>query len=184
MSTFKIHTVESAPEGSRPLLEESLKENGMIANLHGVMAEAPGLLKGYRKLHELALDSSFNAAELTVVWQTFNVEHECHYCVPAHTAIAGMMQVDPAVTEALRNRAKMPTEKLQVLHETALSMSRNRGHLTETEVEKFYAAGYENRQLLEIVLVLAQKVMSNYVNHLADTPVDAPFEKLAWKKQA
>ncbi|MDF7800045.1 hypothetical protein P4C99_11270 [Pontiellaceae bacterium B1224] len=182
MSTFKIHTVESAPEASKPLLEKSMKENGMIANLHGVMAEAPGLLKGYNVLHGLAQNSSFNDEEITVVWQTFNVEHECHYCVPAHTAIANMMKVDPAITEALRNRDKMPTEKLQVLHETALSMSRNRGHLTEAETEKFYAAGYENRQLLEIVLVLAQKVMSNYVNHLAETPVDAPFQKFAWEK--
>ncbi|MDF7808313.1 hypothetical protein P4E94_12740 [Pontiellaceae bacterium B12219] len=182
MSTFKIHTIETAPEASKAMLSGIQEKTGMIANLQGVMAEAPGLLEGYMKLHQLALDSSFNDEEVTVVWQTFNVEHECHYCVPAHTAIAHMMKVDPAITEALRKGGNMPTEKLQVLHETALSMSRNRGHLTEAEKEKFYAAGYENRQLLEIVLILSQKVMSNYVNHLAETPIDEPFRKFAWEK--
>ncbi|MDF3129487.1 carboxymuconolactone decarboxylase family protein [Kiritimatiellaeota bacterium B1221] len=182
MSTFKIHNVENAPEGSRPILEKSLKEQGMIPNLFGVMAEAPELLKGYQALHALALESSFSDEEVTVVWQTFNVEHDCHYCVPAHTAIANMMKVDPAITKALRNRETMPTEKLQVLHETALMMSKKRGNLSKLDVEKFIAAGYENRQLLELVLILAQKIMSNYTNHLAETPLDAPFQPFVWEK--
>jgi len=56
-------------------------------------------------------------------------------------------------------------------------MTRNRGVIDESELEEFYSAGYGNQQLLEIVLGLAQKVMSNYTNHLADTPVDQPFKK-------
>jgi hypothetical protein len=44
--------------------------------------------------YELFVNSSFNEEELTVVWQSINVEHACHYCVPAHTGIAAMMKVD------------------------------------------------------------------------------------------
>lgn len=182
MSTFTIHSLESAPEASKPLLDKSLQGFGMIPNLHGVMAEAPGLLEGYQLLHKLFQETSFDAEELTVVWQTINVEHECHYCVPAHTGIAHMMKVDPALTEALRNAAAMPTEKLQVLHDTTLSMLRNRGNLADAEVARFYAAGYGQKQLLEIVLGLAQKVMSNYVNHIAQTPTDERFKQFAWQK--
>jgi alkylhydroperoxidase family enzyme len=182
MTKFKIHTIETAPEASKPLLEQSLKSFGMVPNLHGVLAESPATLEAYFKLHSLFENSSFNAEELTVVWQTINVEHECNYCVPAHTAIAGMMKVDQAITEALRNQTVMPTEKLQVLHETTLSIVRNRGHIAHAEVQTFYAAGYENCQLLEIILGLSQKVISNYVNHVAETPVDQPFQKLAWNK--
>lgn len=93
-----------------------------------------------------------------------------------------MMKFDPAITEALRNQTAMPTEKLQVLYKTTLAMVRSRGRLTDAEVEAFYAAGYENRQLPEIVLGLSQKVISNYVNHFAETPVDKPFEKYACEK--
>jgi alkylhydroperoxidase family enzyme len=182
MSSFTIHDLDSAPEGSKPLLENSLKGFGMIPNLHGVMAEAPSVLEAYQRLHQLFQDSSFDNDELTVVWQTINVEHECHYCVPAHTAVAHMMKVDAALTEALRNGGSMPTEKLQVLHETTLAMVRNRGHLSEEEIAAFYAAGYKQQQLLEIVLGLAQKVMSNYVNHIVKTPVDEAFQPFSWDK--
>ncbi|MBW6509957.1 MAG: hypothetical protein K0A94_10500 [Desulfuromonadales bacterium] len=179
---FKIHDIDTAPEASSERLANYKKQNGMIPNLFGVMAEAPGLLEGYQKLHQLFLDSSFDAEEKTVVWQTINVEHNCTYCVPAHTAIAHMMEVDPALTEALRNQQPLPTEKLQVLQETTLALVRKRGELSEAEVERFYAAGYGQRQLLEIVLGLSQKVMSNYVNHVAGTPSDEVFRKFAWQK--
>ncbi|MDV7104910.1 carboxymuconolactone decarboxylase family protein [Vibrio sp. TH_r3] len=181
MTKFTLHTLESAPEASKPFVEGSIKANGMLPGLHAVMADAPGLLEGYQVLHKLFTESSFNAEELTVVWQTINVEHECHYCVPAHTGIAHMMNVDPALTDALRNKEKMTTDKLQVLHETTLLMVRNRGVLSDEEMETFFAAGYSQRQLLDIVLGLAQKVMSNYTNHLAHTPVDDVFKKFEWK---
>ncbi len=182
MSTFKLHTIDSAPEGSQSMLANSQKAFGMIPGLHAVMAEAPGLLEGYQLLHKLFSDSSFNAEELTVVWQSINVEHNCTYCVPAHTGIAHMMKVDPALTEALRNQEPMPTEKLQVLQDTTLTMVRKRGELSDEEIDAFYAAGYGQRQLLEIVLGLSQKVMSNYTNHIAKTPVDEGFKKFAWQK--
>ncbi|MFA6832543.1 MAG: carboxymuconolactone decarboxylase family protein [Bacteroidaceae bacterium] len=181
---LKIHTIESAPEASKSLLESAKKQNGMISNLFGIMAEAPGLLEGYMQLHRLFDESSFDDEEKTVIWQTLNVENDCHYCVPAHTAIANMMHVDPALTEALRNQQPMPTKKLQVLQDTTLLLARNRGRLTDAETEAFYAVGYTQRQLLEVVLGLAQKVMSNYTNHLANTPLDKAFESFAWKKKS
>jgi alkylhydroperoxidase family enzyme len=183
MNTFKMHDVASAPEASKKSLQDALDGFGMIPGFYAVMAEAPGLLEGYQKLHDLFAASSFDAEEMTVVWQTINVEHNCTYCVPAHTGIAMMMEVDPALTEALRNQAPMPTAKLQVLHDTTLAMVRQRGELSDAAIESFYAAGYSQRQLLEIVLGLSQKVMSNYVNHIAKTPVDRRFKKFAWQKK-
>lgn len=183
MDTFKVHTIESAPEASKPLLEKSFKQFGMVPNLHGALAESAQLLEAYQKLHELFTNTSFNADELTVVWQTINVEHECHYCIPAHTGIAHSMKVDQAITDALRNGTALPNEKLQTLHNFTLSIVRNRGRVSEAELEDFYAAGYGKQQVLEIILGLSQKVISNYTNHIVDTPVDAPFQKFAWSKQ-
>ena len=182
MKTFKIHDLDSAPAASKPQLEASVKSFGMLPGLHGALAESPQALEAYKTLHELFQNTSFDTEELTVVWQTINVEHECHYCVPAHTGIANMMKVDPKITEALRNKTALPTEKLQVLHETTLEIVRNRGHLSEQQAQAFYKVGYGTQQLLEIVLGLAQKVMSNYTNHLANTPVDKAFEKYIWNK--
>lgn len=182
MSTFKIHDLESAPAESKPLLENSLKGFGMIPNLHGVMAESPAVLEAYQLLHHLfSTKTIFNAEELTVVWQSINVENECHYCVPAHTGIAHMMKVDAAITEALRNKTPLPSEKLEKLRETTLLVVNSRGNLSEEEVASFYAAGYTSQHILEILLGYSQKILSNYTNHFAKTPVDAPFEKFAWE---
>ncbi|GAC31003.1 carboxymuconolactone decarboxylase family protein [Paraglaciecola polaris] len=183
MSNLKIHTLESAPAESKAILEGAKKQMGVVPGLYGVLAESPSTLKAYMQLHELFTNTSFNAEELTVVWQTINVEHECHYCVPAHTGIAHSMKVDPALTEALRNGEAMPTDKLQALQDFTLSVVRNRGNVSEDALQAFFAAGYAQQQVLEVILGLSQKVISNYVNHIAETPVDPMFEKFAWTKK-
>ena len=180
MTNFTIHNVETAPEGSKKMLEGTKKQMGMVPNLLAVLAESPNTLQSYQQLHQLFLDSSFDAEELTVVWQTINVEHDCTYCVPAHTAIAHSMNVDPMLTEALRNKEAMPTVKLQALQDATLSIVRNRGKILEEELESFYAVGYGQQQVLEIILGLSQKVISNYTNHVAKTQVDQVFKKFAW----
>lgn len=182
MSKFTFHTLESSPEASKPLLEASIKQMGSIPGLYAVMAESPEIFKAYKEIHELFVASSFDAEELTVVWQTINVEHGCEFCVPAHTAIANWMNVSPALSEALRNRAPMPTPKLQALHDFTLVVVRERGYVSDDDMEAFFAAGYGQKQVLEIVLGLSQKVISNYVNHLAKTPVDPMFAEFEWKK--
>jgi alkylhydroperoxidase family enzyme len=183
MTKLKVHTIESAPEESKAQLDQSVKAFGMLPGLHAVLATSPGALEAYKTLHGLFENSSFDPEELTVVWQTINVEHECHYCVPAHTGIAHMMKVDPELTEALRNSTPMPTEKLQILHDFTLKVTRNRGHVTQEDLTAFYEKGYGERQVLEIILGLSQKVISNYTNHIANTPVDEAFQKFAWKPQ-
>ncbi|WP_299592735.1 carboxymuconolactone decarboxylase family protein [uncultured Microbulbifer sp.] len=182
MTDFTLHDKKSAPEKSAELLENSIQAFGMIPNLHAVMAEAPGLLEGYQRLHQLFLDSSFDADEKTVVWQAINVEHGCHYCVPAHTAIAKQMEVSDEISEALRNETPLPSEKLEALRDFTLKVVRSRGDISDADVQKFIDAGYTQRNVLEVVLGVAQKVMSNYTNHLAETPVDKPFQAFDWKK--
>ena len=183
MSQFKFHTTETAPEGSKEILEGAKKQMGSIPSVYAVMAESPQILQAYTHLHQMFTETSFNAEELTVVWQTINVEHECHYCVPAHTGIAHSMNVDPTLTEALRNQDVMPTAKLQALHDFTLAMVRERGNVSHDQMQAFFDAGYSQQQVLEIILGLSQKVISNYTNHIANTPVDAPFEAFSWEKK-
>ena len=169
MSEFTLHTRDTAPAAAKPLLDSSQKAFGMVPNLHAVMAESPQLLEAYQVVHGLFSQSSFDKNELTVVWQTINKEHNCHYCLPAHTAVAHSMGADPEVNDAVRNGTSLPNEKLEVLRNTTLAMTRQRGVLEAEQVEAFYAVGYENKHLLDIILGLSQKVMSNYTNHVAKT---------------
>jgi len=184
MTTLTIHSIESAPAESKPALEKSLKTNGMLPNLHGVLGSSPQLLEAYQTLHQLFMNTSFDAEELTVVWQGINVEHGCSYCVPAHTGIAHAMKVDAKLIDALRNQESLPTTKLQALFDLTITLVRNRGHVTQADLDQFYAVGYTEQQVLEIILGLSQKVISNYTNHIANTPIDEPFKKFAWEKKA
>jgi alkylhydroperoxidase family enzyme len=182
MTTFTLHNEETAPEGSKAMLAKSQKDFGMIPGLHAVLAEAPGLFEAYKSLHELFMNSSFDKDEITVIWQTINVEHACQYCVPAHTGIAKNMGVDDSITEALRDQTALPNERLEALRTFTLNVIRNRGDVDETAVQAFLNSGFSKRQILEVILGLAQKTISNYTNHLAKTPVDKPFQKFEWHK--
>lgn len=180
MTDFTLHDENTAPEGSKELLAKSKAAYGMIPGLHAVMAEAPGLLEAYQQVHELFVNSSFDKDELTVVWQTINVENACHYCVPAHTGIAKSMGVDDAITNALRDKTALPNARLESLRDFTLALVRERGNLDDATVQAFLDAGFTKRNILEVILGYSQKIMSNYTNHIADTPVDKPFQKFAW----
>ena len=174
MPSFKIHDIESAPEASRPLLESSVKAFGRIPNLHAVMAESPEHLEAYKTLHSLFERTSLSKVERNVVWMTINVENACHYCVPAHTAIALMQGVDGEIVDALRAGSPLKDSRLEALRQFTLALVRQRGRLTDAQVAQFMEAGFTQRHILDVLLGLAQKTLSNYANHLAETPVDEP----------
>ncbi len=180
MVDFTIHTVETAPDAAKPLLEKSQKAYGMIPNLHGVFAESPEVLEAYQVVGDLFGKSSLSAVERNVVWLAINVEHKCHYCVPAHTVIAKQQGVDDETIEALRNAAPLKDPKLQALRAFTLNVVRQRGEVSDGDVAAFLDAGFTKRNILDVILGVAHKTMSNYANHLADTPVDAPFKAADW----
>jgi len=181
MVDFTIHTVDSAPEASKPILEGAQKSLGFIPNLYGVFAESPQALEAYQALAKLFSQSSLSVVERNVVWLTINMVNDCHYCVPAHTMIAKNDGVDDAVIEAIRNEQPIADEKLEALRQFAISVVLNRGELEDDAVQAFLDAGYTQANILDVILGLAHKVMSNYTNHFADTPVDAPFAQFAWE---
>jgi len=174
--SLALYDIDTAPEPANKELELSLKAFGFIPNLHKVLAGAPQVLAAYKNLHAMFQDTSFDNTELTVVWQTINYYHQCHYCLPAHTGIAHMMKINTDIIDALSKGEPLKDEKLGILQATTRAMVDQRGHLTTDQISAFKAAGYGEQQLLEIVLGLAQKTISNYANHLADTPVDTAFQ--------
>ncbi len=182
--TFPSHDMDSAPEASKPFLENSQKTFGRLPGLHKVLAESPQAYEAYQLLHKLFTETDFDAEELTVVWQSINVEHACHYCVPAHTGIAKMMKVDNAITEALRNETPLASAKLEALRTFTVQMVRERGNVSGEQMQAFFDAGYGHRAVLDVILGLAQKTMSNYVNHVAVTPVDEVFHPLKWERSS
>lgn len=176
MATLPLLDKDNTPADSQPLLDQLQQAFGMVPNFHATIAASPQALKAYMTLHQLVTESAFTAEEMTVAWQTINVEHECHYCTPAHAAVAAGMKVDPAISEAVRNKTALPTEKLEALRTFALQVVRNRGNVDAADIEAFKQAGFTDRSIADVLMVLAQKTMSNYLNHMANTPLDEAFK--------
>ena len=89
-----------------------------------------------------------------------------------------------AITEALRDETPLPTAKLEALRTFTLVMLRDRGFVSDADTQAFLDAGFTETNILEIILGAAQKLMSNYTNHFAKTPVDQVFQKFAWQKKS
>jgi alkylhydroperoxidase family enzyme len=93
-----------------------------------------------------------------------------------------MMKVSDELNTALRNETPLPSTKLEALRTFTVQMVRERGNISEAQMQAFFDAGYSHRAVLDVILGLAQKTMSNYINHVAETPVDEVFQPLAWQR--
>ena len=181
MSKYHIHDQNSAPEASRPLLAAVANKYGMIPNLMGIFAESPATLEAYLKLGEIFEQrSSFNAIEKQLILLAASFENECKYCMAAHSSIGRQVGMPDDVLQALREGTPIADVKLEALHSFVRKLVITRGNVSAAATSVFLAAGYTQAQVLECLLALAFKTLSNYTSHIAAPPVDAPFAKEAW----
>lgn len=171
---------DSAPAASADTLNQVQKAYGFLPNLIGTMASAPALAEGYVTISGIFGKTSFSPTEQQIVLIAASVDNGCTYCVAAHSAIAGMQKVPADVIQALRDGTPIADPKLEALRSLTHEVVTRLGRPSDEVVSNFLAAGYTSGQVLEVVLGVAQKVMSNYTNHLAETPLDDRFQPTAW----
>ena len=181
---FQIHTKETAPEGSRATLEATAKKYGFLPNLFGVLAESPTAVQAYAAINNTLEHSTLTPVEQQVVALTVSATNDCAYCMGAHSAVAQMVRMPEDVLAALREQRPLSDQKLNTLRALVLSVLRHRGWVPEADLEHVVAAGYAQRHVLDVLTIVALKTLSNYVNHIAHTPLDPQFAAQAWKAQA
>ena len=177
---FPVHTIDTAPDAARPTLEAALKGYGFVPNLLGMMANAPALVSGYASLSRIFDETSLTPAERQVVLLTTSFENACAYCMAAHSTIAAMQRIPAGVVDALRSGDSLPDDRLEALRRFTVAVVNTRGWPTTDVVQAFLDAGFGSQQVLEVVLGVSLKTLSNYANHLAETPVDGAFSSAAW----
>ncbi len=167
---------ETAPEASRPLLERIRKSFKFIPNLFGTFANSPVLLEGYLGLESVFDKGSLTGAERQLVLLTASVENDCKYCTAAHsTILKSFLHVPAEVVSAVRSDLPLPDPKSNALVALTREIVANRGHVEAQTIEKFLAAGYRKEQILEVVLGVALKTISNYTNHISPAELDQAF---------
>lgn len=181
MSTLTLHTTETAPEASRATLEGVEKKLGFLPNLFATFADSPALLEGYVALdRNFSSKSDLDATEQQIVLITVSVENECAYCVAGHTVISSFTGVPDEVVRRLREGEPLEDPKHEALRVFTRTLVRERGWASEADVEAFLAAGYEKRHVLDVILGIAVKTISNFTNHVSGTPLDEAFSAAAW----
>ena len=173
---FEFHTIESAPESVRPELEAAQKAYGAVPNLYRGFATNPATLKIYLSFNEqLQQHGTLSPIEQQVVYLTVSAENGCTYCVGAHSVLADMAKMPAATVEELRNQTALSDAKLNALRTFTLSVMEHRGWVPEADLTAFAQAGYNESQVLDVLTIIAQKTISNYFNHIAQTPLDEMF---------
>jgi len=170
---FAPLTIATAPEASKPALEKVQKWLGFIPNLMAVFANNPTVLEGYLALGAVFEKGAFTPTERQIILLAASLENHCNYCATAHSAIAkGLLHTPPEVIAAVHNNTPVPDAKLNALVNLVRELVRERGYAKEKTIQKFLAAGYKKEQVMEILLGIALKTISNYLDHISATPLD------------
>jgi len=183
MTQFETHTIETASDEAKPLLQGAQAAFSFIPNLLGTMAEAPAMLEGYMALAGIFDKISLTETERQIILMTNNRLNGCTYCMAAHTSISQGAGVPADVIEALRTNSPIADTKLEALRSFAAVINESRGWPTDEQVNAFLNAGYTKQNILEVVLGTSLKVMSNYTNHVAETQVDDAFAPNTWSPE-
>lgn len=173
--SYKIHDVDSAPEGAKPLLEKAASSFGFIPNILGIMAESPALLESYMTLSGIFEKTDFSATEQQVVLLAVSHENGCGYCKAAHSGIAQMHQVPEHVVQAVVAGREIDDARLEALRCFTTRVVETRGAPSRTDVDAFLEAGYSTRHVFDVITGVGMKTLSNYTNHIAQTPLDPQF---------
>jgi AhpD family alkylhydroperoxidase len=184
MTSFPIHTIDTAPEASRQTLRHVRESLGMIPNLAAGMAESPTLLRAFFAVRDLYAQGTMSPLDIQVLSLTNAFENGCEWCMAFHSAAAlkeGLSKEDLA---HLRTGQPPEHPRLRALSSFCRTMVRKRGRVSAAELDEFYAAGFTRAQALEVVLGAGFSVMANYSGHLVQAPLGAAFEPHAWSRAA
>lgn len=176
MTQFTIHTKDTAPEAAKPILEAVQEKFGFVPNLLGSLAEAPNVLKAYLDLDAITSQGTLNATEKQIVQITTSRANGCEYCVAAHSVISDMQKLPADVINAVREDTPIADSKLEALRLFTKKVVAKQGWVCEDTLNSFLNAGYSKAQVLEVVLSVTQKTLSNYANHILGTPIDQAFQ--------
>lgn len=181
MSTFTVHTIDSAPEQSRPVLQQIQQTFGFVPNIAGAMAESPVLIDAFFQLFQKVHSGTFTEAQIQTSLLTNAVTNACTWAVAFHTALALNEGLEPADVDAIR-AGRAPADRrhaaLSTLTKTAID---KRGHLDERDVSAFLEAGFRRDQVLEVLAVAAASTITNYVGSITQPPLETQFEIHAWR---
>ncbi len=170
-------SIEESPSNSRPLLEAVQKQLGVVPNLFRMVANSPESLEGYLSLSEALGKGKLPAATRERIALAVAEVNGCSYCLSAHTYLGkNLAKLSDDEITANRNGSSNDPKAQAAVH-FAAKVAQERGHVSAEEVLEVKNAGYDEAQIIEIVLHVALNTWTNYINEVAGTEIDFPLVK-------
>ncbi|MAD97598.1 MAG: alkylhydroperoxidase [Flavobacteriaceae bacterium] len=172
MSTFNVPTRSEVSENNQVIFDNLQKALGFVPNLYATYAHSETALQNY--LNFSNAKTSLSAKEKEVVNLAVSQVNECIYCLSAHTAIGKMNGfTEDQILEIRSGRATFNT-KLDALARLAKNITENRGRTNENVLKDFFSAGYTKGNLIDVISLVGDKTISNYIHSTTQIPVDFP----------
>lgn len=166
MTNFPKHDLQTSNVEAAQQLHTVQQKYGFLPDLFTYMAEAPTTIEAYTNLAELIAKSSLSAPHAQIIQLAISIENKCDFCQTAHIAMAKKNNANLSTIEALINGSEISDVQDRALINLALNISRKRGWVEDSQLQEFYDAGFEHQQVLEVILCITIKTLSNYINHL------------------
>lgn len=174
MSRISIPALDETPAASRPQFDAVRKQLGVVPNLMKVLGNSPAGLHGYLSLNGALAKGTLDAKTGERIALAVAEINACGYCLAAHSYLArNAAKLDDAEIAANR-KGGSNDPKADAAVRFAVSIVRERGHVSDAAVRAVRDAGYSDAQLVEIVVHVALNTLTNYVNEVAQTEIDFP----------
>ncbi|WP_350286596.1 carboxymuconolactone decarboxylase family protein [uncultured Croceitalea sp.] len=172
MSTFNVPTREEVSSNNQAIFDNLEKAVGFVPNLFATYAYSENALSNYLNLSNSK--TSLNAKQKEVVNLAVSQVNNCIYCLSAHTAIGKMNGFTDEQILELRAGYASFDEKLDGLAKLAKNITENRGATDRVVVDNFFAAGWTKENLIDTIVLVGDKTISNYLHKTTEVPVDFP----------
>lgn len=172
MSTFNVPIREEVNTKNQEIFDTLQKKLGFVPNLYATYAHSDTALENY--LNFSNAPTSLKAKEKEVVNLAVSQVNECNYCLAAHTAIGKMNGFTEDQILELRAGKASFDNKLDALAKLAKNITENRGHADQDVIANFFAAGYTKGNLIDAIVLVGDKTISNYIHSTTQIPVDFP----------
>jgi uncharacterized peroxidase-related enzyme len=172
MKTVHVPTYEQVSPANQALFDQLKKGLGMVPNLYATLAHSEHALGNYLAFQNAK--SSLSAKAREVINLVVSQVNACEYCLAAHTAIGGMVGFTPAQILDIRRGHAPFDARLDALARLVRSIATERGHADPALVQAFFDAGWTEGNLVDAIVVIGDKTVTNYLHGTTKVPVDFP----------
>lgn len=172
MTTVTVPTYEKVSPANQAIFDSLKKGIGFVPNLYATLAHSETALSTYLSLQNAK--SSLSPKEREVINLVVSQVNDCSYCLAAHTALGNMVGFTPAQIIEIRRGSASFDPHLDALAKLVRNITLERGHADPALVQAFFAAGWTEGNLVDALVVVGDKMISNFLHGATKVPVDFP----------